>query len=183
MTDPMPEEDPGPEESVALYDADGHEIGAVPRSRMRAENLHHAATGIVVRNRAGEIYVHRRTDTKDVYPGRHDFAAGGVIAAGEAPDAAAARELAEELGVVGVPLTKVGEGDYADDHTNYHAFLYTVTHDGPIAHQAEEVAWGGWWTPTELAARIASDPDAFMPDSVALWDADFRGPRCSPADR
>ena len=73
--------------------------GSAPRSRMRAENLHHAATAVVVRDRLGRVYVHRRTTTKDVYPGRRDFAAGGVLTAGEDPHDAAVRELAEELGV------------------------------------------------------------------------------------
>jgi 8-oxo-dGTP pyrophosphatase MutT (NUDIX family) len=63
---------------------------------MRADNLIHGATGVVVRNSSGQIYVHRRTDTKDVYPGRYDFAAGGVLAVGEDPDEAALRELHDD---------------------------------------------------------------------------------------
>ncbi|MCB0913776.1 MAG: NUDIX hydrolase, partial [Propionibacteriaceae bacterium] len=77
------------DELIALYDEHGHPSGAAPRSRMRAENLRHGATAVVVRNSSGQVYVHRRTPTKDVYPGRRDFAAGGVIGAGEEPDAAA----------------------------------------------------------------------------------------------
>ena len=157
------------EELVALFDESGQVVGSVPRSRMRAENLRHAATAVLVRTSAGLIYVHRRTDTKDVYPGRYDFAAGGVIVAGETPDEAAARELDEELGVSGVPITPVGRGEYSDDHTRFWAFLYTVTWDGEVRHQPEEVAWGAWWTPRELAERVAADPARFMPDSVALW--------------
>ncbi len=48
-----------------------------------------------------ELYVHRRTETKDVYPGYLDVCAGGVNAAGESYDTCAARELEEELGVSG----------------------------------------------------------------------------------
>lgn len=135
---------------------------------MRAENLRHAATAVVVRDSQGRIYVHRRTDTKDVYPGRRDFAAGGVVAAGEDPGAAAVRELAEELGVTGVPLTPLGRGFYTDDHTTYHAFCYTATWDGPIRWQPEEVASGEWLAPEALVAAIAADPDDFMPDTTGL---------------
>ena len=46
---------------------------------MRAQNLRHAATGIIVRDSYGRIYVHRRTPTKDVYPAHWDFTAGGVV--------------------------------------------------------------------------------------------------------
>ncbi len=157
------------EELVALYDESGEVVGSVPRSRMRAENLRHAATGVLVRTSAGLIYVHRRTETKDVYPGRYDFTAGGVLTAGETPDEAAVRELDEELGVSGVPVVRVGRGEYADEHTRFWAYLYEATWDGEVRHQPEEVAWGAWWTPHELAERVAADPGAFMPDSVALW--------------
>lgn len=165
------------EEQVALYDDRGEVCGSVPRSRMRADNLRHGATGIVVRNAAGDVYIHQRTPIKDVYPSRWDFAAGGVISAGEQPDAAAARELAEELGIAGVPLRRVGVSDYADDHTTFHAFLYTVTWDGPIVHQAEEVSGGRWVSPDELRTLVRESPDDFMPDTLGLWDLATLSPR------
>src|SRR5674476_1412437 len=73
---------------VALYDPDdpdGRVVGTAPRDVMRAENLPHGATAVLVRRSTGEIYVHRRADTKDLWPGRHDCAAGGVLQAGEDP--------------------------------------------------------------------------------------------------
>ncbi len=155
------------EEIVALYDEEGRPCGSAPRSRMRAENLRHAATAVVVRDSLGRVYVHRRTDTKDVYPGCYDFAAGGVLLAGEDPDVAAAREAEEELGVTSA-LVRLGEGDYADDHTRYHAFLYETTWDGPVRWQPEEVASGEWVTLERLAALIDDPEVPVMPDTAAL---------------
>lgn len=157
------------EEIVTLYDDAGRPCGQAPRNRVRAENLRHGATAVVVTNSRGEIHVHRRTTTKDVFPGLYDFAAGGVLAAGEDPDDGAVRELAEELGVTGVDLRQVGEADYADEHTRYRAFLYRATWDGPIRMQPEEVAWGDWVPAEQLRHRIAHRPDLFVPDSVQLW--------------
>lgn len=155
------------DEQVALYGADGRPTGeVVARSEVRAHNLRHAATAVLVRNSAGEVYVHRRTDIKDVFPGRYDFAAGGVLQAGETPYDAAVREAEEELGVTGVPLRSLGEADYADEHTRYHAFCYACVYDGPITWQPEEVAWGAWVTVERLREMVATLP--FVPDTVAL---------------
>lgn len=156
------------DELVALLDSDGRVCGSAPRSVMRRDNLRHAATGVLVRNAAGDIYVHQRTATKDVYPSYYDFMAGGVVAAGEDPYDAVVRELAEELGITGVDLVKLPEGDYADDATSYHAYLYSCVWDGPIQHQPSEVAWGAWMTPAELVAKLDDPSWPVMPDTAAL---------------
>jgi mutator protein MutT len=153
-------------EMVDLYDDEGHPTGeVVDRARVRAENLRHAATAVVVRNRVGDVYVHRRTETKDVYPGLYDFAAGGVVQAGEDPAESAVRELAEELGITGVHLEPLSEADYADDHTRYRAFCYMCTWDGPVTWQPEEVAWGDWVAPARLLEMLDELP--FVPDSAS----------------
>ena len=59
---------------------------------------------MLCRDPAGRLYVHRRTDDKDVYPGMYDMTAGGVLAVGETYLEAARRELAEELGGPGRSL-------------------------------------------------------------------------------
>jgi aminoglycoside phosphotransferase (APT) family kinase protein/8-oxo-dGTP pyrophosphatase MutT (NUDIX family) len=159
-------------ELVQLYDAAGEPAGVTDRHRMRTENLTHAATAVVVRDPWGRVYVHRRTDTKDVYPGRFDFAAGGVVGAGEDPRHGAVRELAEELGVHGVTLEPIRVARYTDDHTDYWGHCFTTTYDGPITWQPEEVAEGGWWTLDRLVAALDTPPGdgqhRFMPDTVAL---------------
>jgi isopentenyldiphosphate isomerase len=162
------------DELVALVDENGRVTGTAPRSVVRRDNLRHGATGVLVRNSAGDIYVHRRTPTKDVFPGCYDFMAGGVIAAGEEPYDAVVRELAEELGITGVELVKLPEGDYADEYTSYRAHLYSCVWDGPIQHQPEEVEWGAWMSPADLVARL-DDPDwPFVPDTNALMSSYIR---------
>ena len=92
------------DELVDIVNQDDRVIGIATRAEMRARNLRHRCAEIAVVKTGGEIYVHRRTDTKDVYPGIYDMVVGGVLASGESWDRGAARELAEETGIVGQPL-------------------------------------------------------------------------------
>ena len=170
------------EEQVAIIDDAGTVIGSAPRSVMRRDNLPHIVVAVLVRDSAGRVYVHRRTDTKDVFPGMHDCFAAGCLQAGEEPERAAAREAAEELGVVGVPLSPLFVMRYDDRATRHVCHAYTTTYDGPVTHQPEEVAWGGWMTLDELRERLADPTWPFVPDGRALIDrylgelADHPGP-------
>ncbi|MCG7606547.1 MULTISPECIES: NUDIX domain-containing protein [Mycobacterium] len=161
------------DELVSVYDTDGNVVGAAPRSRVYAEGLWHASAGVLVRSADGaRIYVHRRTMTKAVFAGMHDCLAGGVVDPGETPHQAATRELAEELGISGAPLTPLAstawDGRWDAKPMRCHLFAFEVRWDGPIRHQPEEIADGWWWTDQELAAHLA-DPDwPFVPDTRVL---------------
>ncbi len=169
------------DEIVALYDTDGLPCGSAPRALVRRDNLHHAATAVVVLDPDERVYVHRRTTTKDVYPGMCDVCAGGVLLAGEGPYEGAVREVAEELGVSGVPLVPIFTGAYEDAHTSYEAFGYLVDNwSGEVRWQPEEVAWGGWMALEEVVARL-DDPDwPLVPDSRALVGPWLRARAQSP---
>jgi isopentenyldiphosphate isomerase len=156
------------DEVVALVDEEGRVVGSAPRSVVRRDNLLHSSTAVLVRDPADRLYVHRRSDTKDWAPGQWDVAAGGVIGAGEEPDDAARRELAEELGITGVPLRALGRHLYEDDTTRVVEYAYETVWDGPIRHQPEEIAEGRWMTLTELADLLADLSIAFVPDSRQL---------------
>lgn len=161
-------------ELVDLYDPTdpaGRVSGVTTRARVRAENLPHAATGVLLRDGEGRVLVHRRTSTKDVFPGAHDVLAGGVVAHGEDPLAAAARELAEELGQHDLPLRPVLRCWYRDASTHYLAHVFEARWAGePVVAQAAEVAHA-WWEPAEVLRERLGDPSwPFVPDTRALLE-------------
>ena len=152
-------------ELVDVYDPVTEQVvGTATRAQVRAQNLPHAATAVLLVDPVGRVYVHRRTDTKDVYPGLWDCWAGGVVDAGESPDDAAVRELAEELGVTGVPLEPLFRQWYRDEQVQYLAFGYRAQWDGPVVHQPEEVAEGLWMTLDQLRELLADPAHPFVPD-------------------
>jgi isopentenyldiphosphate isomerase len=160
-------EAPG-EEIGILVDERDDVVGTAPRSEIRAKNLLHRGVAIIVRNPNGEIYVHRRTPTKDVFPGMYDMVVGGMVTAGESYDEAARRELAEELGVDPAELVLVLKHRYRGDRNNAWISLYEVVWAGPIRHQEAEISWGAYMAEKELAARLGEWP--FAPDHLEVFD-------------
>jgi isopentenyldiphosphate isomerase len=156
--------DPGAE-MVDVCDAAGRTVGRATRREMRARHLPHRSTYILVFNRRGELFVHLRTPTKDVYPSHWDVAIGGVLAAGEAFDAGAARELVEELGVT-APLEPLFPFHWADAATVVHGMVYRTTHEGPFRLQPEEVVRGEFVPVDAVPDRAAREP--FCPDGLAV---------------
>ncbi len=167
------------EEELYLVDADDRVIGAAPRSRVRAENLLHRGVGILVCNGAGEVYVHARTMTKDIFPGMYDMFVGGGVAAGEEYEAAARRECAEELGIRGGAWEYLFTYRYEGPRNRCITRVYEVVYDGPIVHQAEEVAWGGFYALEDVIALVREKP--FVPDGEEIFREYLRRLGAPPA--
>ena len=105
------------DEIVAIVDASNHVIGSSSRREMRARRLLHRACFILVFNSSGDLFVQKRTMSKDVYPGYFDTAVGGVVMAGESYEQSAKRELWEELGIQCITLTAHLDFHFDDDHS------------------------------------------------------------------
>jgi len=168
--------DPG-YELVDVVDEDDRLVDVVPRREVRARNLLHRCTYVLVRRPDGRVLVHRRTETKDVYPGAYDMFAGGVLASGESYGDGAARELDEELGIAGVPLTPLFRHRYSGRSGEAWGAVYEVTWDGPVTHQENEVAWSAWVTLDELDRMLAERE--FCLDSREIFER-WRDGRLDP---
>ncbi len=155
------------QERVAVVDPSNRFACAAPRWRMRRDNLIHRACYILVFNSRGELFVHQRTDTKDVYPGFFDLAAGGVVLAGESYDAAAQRELAEELGITGQPLAELFDFFWEDAHCRVWGRVYRCVHDGPMTLQPEEIVSGRFMPPDAVERELPLD--RITPDSLEAF--------------
>jgi isopentenyldiphosphate isomerase len=167
------EQPAGPGEEIGvLVDEEDRVMGTVPRREIRTGNLLHRGVAIVVRNPLGEIYVHRRTATKDVFPGMYDMVVGGMVTAGESYDETARRELAEELGVAGVEPAFLLKHRYQGHRNNAWIALYEVIWSGPIQHQEEEISWGTYMSEEDLVAKLDELP--FAPDHLAVFELYLR---------
>lgn len=156
------------DELVDLIDRDDRVIGRTSRRQVRGENLLHRGVGILCANSEGLIYVHKRTDTKDVFPGMYDMFVGGVVGAGETYEEAAAREIAEELGIVGPKPEYLFRHLYWGPKNRSLVAVYSVEWDGPIRHQESEIVWGRFLHFDELLERLEEWP--FVPDGLEIFE-------------
>ena len=158
------------DELVDVIDDAGRTVGVVTRREMRAGRLPHRCTYVLVFNGRGELFVHLRTPTKDVFPGRWDVAVGGVLAAGETFDAGAVREVREELGVEG-ELPALFPFRYEDPATVVQGMVYRLVHDGPFRLQAEEIVRGEFFPVVRVLEMTRAE--AFCPDGLQVF-AEYR---------
>ena len=172
------------EEIIQIVNENNREIAVLARGLMREQRLIHRACYILVFNAPGELFVQKRTMTKDIYPGYWDVAAGGVVLAGESYEQSAERELAEELGVSGVMMNFLFDQYYEDDENRVWGRIFTCIHEGPFTLQKEEVEYGRFMAPKTALEYSAIEP--FTPDGIILLKKLLRNrekPRTTPSTR
>jgi len=154
------------EELVQIVDRNNNPVGVEPRRIMRAHGLIHRASYILVFNASNELYIQKRTMTKDIYPGYWDVAAGGVMLAGESDLDSARRELAEELGITDARLDFLFHHYYESGDNKVWGAVYRCCHEGPFILQAEEVTCGEFASLNEVMRRHETEP--FTPDGIEI---------------
>ncbi len=162
---------PSSNELVDVIDEDGQVIGTATRGEMRARRLPHRCVYLLVFNTHGDLFIHLRTATKDVFPSHWDVAVGGVLSPGESFDAGAVREGGEELGVQLAPQP-LFPFRYADERTIVQAMVYRAVHDGPFRLQVEEIVRGEFVSVTEALLRAEREP--FCPDALRVLEEYLR---------
>src|SRR5215204_2411337 len=74
-------------------------IGKELRREVHRRGLKHRAIHVLVFNSSGEVFLQKRSMTKDTFPGAWDSSASGHLDCGEDYDACAIREAREEIGL------------------------------------------------------------------------------------
>ena len=153
-------------ERFDVVDDDDQVIRQEERAVVHAEGLLHRAVHVFVFNKAGELYLARRSHLKDSHPGRWGSSAAGHLDAGEDYADCAVRELEEELRVSPkgemVSLLKLPAS--ADtDREFVELFACRPAAGAKIRTHGSEVAEGRYF-PLDLIDRwIDARPEDFTP--------------------
>lgn len=169
------------EELFDVVDAEDRVTGQAPRREVHARQWRHRAVHVFVFNRAGQVFLHLRSQSKDLFPGTWDSSCAGHVGAGEDYDPTAVRELAEELGITVAPPPAAGEPSApgrlhrlfkveAQPGTGWEfVWVYRLEHEGPFVLPPEEIERGGWFSPAEVDHWLAERPGEFAPALALLW--------------
>jgi isopentenyldiphosphate isomerase len=160
-----------PEEVFDIVNERDEVIDRRPRSEVHRLGLRHRAVHVLVFNSRGQIFLQKRSMKKDRQPGLWDSSASGHLDSGEDYDAAAVRELREEIGLstVNAPrrLFKINAGPETDQEF---VRVYHVEAEGPFELNSEEIERGGWFDADEVTRWIAERPQEFASAFRFIWD-------------
>jgi isopentenyldiphosphate isomerase len=108
-------------------------------------------------NSAGDIYLQKRPEWKDIQPGKWDTAVGGHIDYGETPEEALLREVREELGITDFKPEFVGKYVFESRRERELVYVSRTVYDGPIRPSAEELDGGRFWTMKEISEAMGQN--------------------------
>ncbi len=162
------------EELLDVVDADDRVVGRATRGEIHARGLMHRAVHVLVFNRAGDLFLQRRSLAKDENPGLWDSSAAGHVDSGEEYVDCARREIGEELGIdAGIELEALFRLPASAVTGFEHCAVFRVVHDGPLRLDPDEIDDGEWIGVDTLDARVAAD-DPQLTDSLRLIWRTFR---------
>jgi len=153
-----------------VVDADDRVTGQAPRGEVHARGWRHRAVHIVVLNRAGEVFLHQRSLTKDSFPGRWNSSCAGHVGAGQGYDETVVRELEEELGCqLTVPARRILKIEARPETGQEFVWVYRAEAEGPFVLNPDEIQRGAWFAPAEIDAWVERAPGEFADSFVFLW--------------
>ena len=156
----MPKDNP--HELFDVVDARDRVIGQATRGDVHARGLLHRAAHVFVFNSSGQLLLQQRSATKDAYPLCWTSSCSGHLDSGESYQAAAIRELGEEVGLAGEVefLVKLPAGP---ETSNEHTALFRVVCDEPPNPDPTEVADLKWATVAQWQRELQEAPERFDP--------------------
>lgn len=150
---------------IQIVDENDNPIGEDTIANAQANGLKHRIVRIMVEDEDGKVLLQRRHPSKRTYPKCWDNSAAGHVDAGETYEAAAVRELQEEIGVSGYtlqevkyyPTNRIWNGRILDRFNRL--YKVTVPHKTPFVIQPEEVTEVRWFTRSEIRRLLHEHPN------------------------
>ena len=155
------------DEIFEIIDTDGNVTGSAPRSECHGNPaLVHRCAHVVVYHPDGRILLQKRSEDKDIQPGKWDSAVGGHLQVGEDFESGARREMNEELGLdPSIPLKFLFDSTIRNEIESENVRVFSVISSGPFEFDRNEISEVRFWTIRELEDSF--ERDDFTPNLKA----------------
>ena len=129
---------------------------------------------VLIFNKKGEIALQFRSKKKKYYPQHWITTAGGHVQTGESYNAAALREMEEEVGIIGKLKFSYKEYYREPHRKNQYMFLstYSLEHDGPFQINKDEVERLEFFSLAQIQEMIRKG-EKFHPELSYILDKHF----------
>ncbi|MHB9029487.1 MAG: NUDIX hydrolase [Candidatus Latescibacterota bacterium] len=151
-----------------ILDDDGNVIGQATRLECHSGSyLLHPVVHVLVFTSEGGLYLQKRSNRKDIQPGKWDASVGGHVSSGEALEHAVSREAEEELGIRGTDFERLYSYIMTSDIERELVATFRCTWDLPVHFPREEIDEVRVFTPGEVESLLGSG--RFTPNFEEEW--------------
>ena len=146
------------EEWFPLVNEMGETIGKATRKECHSGSKQlHPVIHLHIFNDAGELYLQKRSMTKDIQPGKWDTAVGGHIGFGETLKLALRREVREELGITAFTPQFITRYVFESAIEKELVNTFRTIYNGEIKPDTEELDGGGFWSLKEIKSNLGQN--------------------------
>ena len=150
------------EEILDVVDSNDNVVSRASRYEVHKNGLMHRSVHILVFNSRDNLFLQKRSMSKDENPELWDTSAAGHVDSGEDYLHCAERELEEELGI-SVPIDEVMRISAQPNTLWEHVRVYKCVTDNQIEIDGLEISEGRYWTVPEITQSIESNHKIFTP--------------------
>ena len=144
-----------PEEYLDIVNLNGEVVGCAPRSEVHGNPaLMHRVVHVLVFNKEGRLLLQKRSQNKDVAPGRWDTSVGGHVGSGEDLVYSSKREMHEELGITGQEPEYLYEYVHSNLYETELVSTYRCVYEGDVFFNPDEIDEIKFWSFDEIRAAI-----------------------------
>jgi isopentenyldiphosphate isomerase len=145
-------------------------IGCKPRRDVHRDGDKHRAVHVLVFNARGDVFLQKRSMSKDTSPGVWDSSASGHLDCGEDYDTCAIREMREEIGLnVEQCPSRLFKIDACAETGQEFVWVYRCRSEGPFVLHPDEIELGDWFAPAFVSRWLTEKPQDFARAFALIW--------------